>query len=71
MNAVSASRSHGHLRRCRSASGAHVRPQSPGNASYLPESPSTLHFGSCGALHLTIPEQAPTSNYKANYKKED
>ena len=68
----------GHLRRCRCASGAHVRPQSPGNASYLQEPPSTLRSGAQGAqsapvaildgptmsalcaLHLTIPEQAPT-----------
>jgi len=32
----------GHLRRCQSALRAHVRPQSPGNASYLQETPSTL-----------------------------
>jgi hypothetical protein len=44
----------GHLRRCRCASGAHVRPQSPGNASYHQESPSTRRSGSRGALHLTI-----------------
>jgi hypothetical protein len=31
-----------HLLRCQSALRAHVRPQSPGNASYLQESPSTL-----------------------------
>jgi hypothetical protein len=29
-------------RRCQSALRAHVRPQSPGNASYLQESPRTL-----------------------------
>jgi hypothetical protein len=29
-------------RRCQSALRAHVRPQSPGNASYLQEPPSTL-----------------------------
>ena len=43
----------GHLRRCRCASGAHVRP-------------STLRSGSRGALHLTIPEQAPTPEYAAD-----
>jgi len=42
MNAVSASRSNGHLRRCRFGIPPHVRPQSPGNASYLQEPPSTL-----------------------------
>jgi len=32
----------GHLLRCQSVLRAHVRPQSPGNASYLQEPPSTL-----------------------------
>ncbi len=32
----------GHLRRCRFGIPPHVRPQSPGKASYLQETPSTL-----------------------------
>ncbi len=39
-------RSNGHLRRCRFGIPPHVRPQSPGNAAYLQEPPSTLRWDS-------------------------
>jgi hypothetical protein len=46
-----------HLRRCQSALRAHVRPQSPGNAAYLQEPPST--FRAQGNANGDFPTGAP------------